>query len=257
MPTKSAIPLFIKRFVPACHAGGRGFKSRRSRHYQVADKTKIIVRSGYGTKSKVQTPRASESLKNSDSGAGFVRAGRAVEKWSAALSGIAVALASFGAIALAPWPVMIVDGDTVDRMGLRYRLVGYDAPEIRRAKCDRERNQALAAKARLAELVASAQRVELIRTSWKLDPWGRALARLEIDGQDVSAIAQREGWGVSYSGRGARRDWCAYSSPFGCAAHPLARPSRSPEECTNGRTRHGCRWPTFPPASLLAWGSGR
>ena len=128
--------------------------------------------------------------------------------WSAAMSGIALVLGVVGAVAMWPWPVTVVDGDTVDRMYVRHRLAGFDAPEIRRAKCQRERERALAAKARLAEIIAAAQRVELVRMQWKLDPWSRVLSRLEVDGVDVASIAIAEGWGTAYAGRGARRDWC-------------------------------------------------
>ena len=125
------------------------------------------------------------------------------------LTGIALVLGLVGAVVLAPWPVTVVDGDTVDRMWRRHRLVGYDAPEIRRSKCPAEREKAMAAKARLAELIAGAQRVDLVPTRSKGDPYGRALSRLEVDGVDVAVIAIREGWGVAYVGRGPRRDWCA------------------------------------------------
>lgn len=128
---------------------------------------------------------------------------------SAWLTGLLVVLAVGGCALALPWPVRVVDGDTVDRGLWRYRIVGYDTPEIRRAKCAAERERALAAKARLAELLAGAQRVDLVRVRSGADPWGRVLARLEIDGRDAATIAAAEGWGVPYSGRGARRDWCA------------------------------------------------
>ena len=127
---------------------------------------------------------------------------------STALNVAATLLLMVLAILLAPWPVTVVDGDTVDRMYVRHRLAGFDAPEIRRAKCQRERERAQAAKARLAEIIAAAQRVELVRMQWKLDPWSRVLSRLEVDGVDVASIAIAEGWGTAYAGRGARRDWC-------------------------------------------------
>jgi endonuclease YncB( thermonuclease family) len=124
------------------------------------------------------------------------------------VTGTLVLLAAAAIVVLAPWPITAVDGDTVDRLGWRHRLVGYDAPEIRRARCPAEREQALAAKARLAELIASAQRAELVPTRGRADPYGRTLSRLELDGQDVAQVAIREGWGVAYTGRGPRRDWC-------------------------------------------------
>lgn len=112
-----------------------------------------------------------------------------------------------GALLWGPWPITVVDGDTVDRGWQRHRLVGYDAPEIRRAACDAERQRGLHAKARLAELLRSAQRVEMTCTTWRMDRYGRWLSRLTIDGRDVAEIAIEEGWGRRYGG--ARRErWC-------------------------------------------------
>lgn len=114
-------------------------------------------------------------------------------------------------VVLAPRPITVVDGDTVDRWPWRYRLAGFDTPETRRGRyrCAAELQAGRAAAVRLEDLIARAQRAELHRTTWRLDRWGRVLARLELDGEDVAAIAIREGWGVAYHGRGPRRDWCA------------------------------------------------
>lgn len=130
-------------------------------------------------------------------------------RWSSALTGLAVVLALTVGALLAPWPVRVIDGDTVDRWPWRYRLVGFDAPEIGRAACASERQGGVAAKIRMGELIAGAQRVDLVRTTWRLDRWGRVLARLELDGRDAAGIAIAEGWGVAYTGRGPRHRWCA------------------------------------------------
>jgi micrococcal nuclease len=120
-----------------------------------------------------------------------------------------IALAALLACLSWPYPIKVVDGDTVDRWPVRHRLVGFDAPEIRFAKCAAEKALGGTAKARLSEILAAAQRVDLVRVSARPDPWGRVLSRLEIDGVDVATIAIREGWGAPYAGRGPRRDWCA------------------------------------------------
>lgn len=129
---------------------------------------------------------------------------------AALASSLATGLAGVLAIAWA-WvvmsPVVVIDGDTVDRGPLRYRLADMDAPEIRRARCPAEREAGRAAKARLAAIVAGAQRVELLPVKAR-DPWGRVIARLEVDGRDVAVTAIAEGWGVAYHGRGARKVWC-------------------------------------------------
>lgn len=125
-----------------------------------------------------------------------------------------IALSALALVLLTLWithngqPIRVVDGDTVDKWPFRYRLVGFDAPEIRRAACYVERERGHFAAVRLAELIRDAQRVELVRTQWRPDRYGRALARLEVDGRDVATIAIDEGWGRSYSGRGQRGGWC-------------------------------------------------
>lgn len=112
------------------------------------------------------------------------------------------------AIIEAPFPVRVVDGDTVDRSLWRYRLAGFDAPELRRALCPNERLMARRARDRLQELIRGGSRVDLIPDTRSRDPWRRIVARLVIDGVDVAEIAIREGWGAPYSGRGTKPIWC-------------------------------------------------
>jgi endonuclease YncB( thermonuclease family) len=133
---------------------------------------------------------------------------RYADRASGWLTGIAALAIGAAAVLHWPAPIRIVDGDTVDRRGLRYRLVGFDAPEIRRAKCPSERAAGRAAAARLAQVIASAETVQLVPVRLRLDVFGRILARLEVDGRDVAAIAIAEGWGVPHDGRSKRRDWC-------------------------------------------------
>lgn len=84
------------------------------------------------------------------------------------------------------------------------RLKGADAPELK-GKCAAEREAALRAKARLAELAGG--RVELR----EVDPdkfGGRVLARvLAGDGRDIAAVLIAEGLARPYSG-GKRTGWC-------------------------------------------------
>lgn len=47
----------------------------------------------------------------------------------------------------------VVDGDTVDFDGRRWRLTGYDTPEIYHAHCPRERHRGIVAAARLVALI--------------------------------------------------------------------------------------------------------
>jgi micrococcal nuclease len=143
---------------------------------------------------------------------------------SAALS--IAALAGLAAFALLPLPapappdpallgtvrtaagevVSVVDGDTVDVAGRRYRLVGHDTPEIFHARCPAERDRGIAAAARLLALLRSgAVTVERIDGREK---WGRGLARLTVDGRDVGATLIAEGHARAYDGRTKREPWC-------------------------------------------------
>ena len=58
---------------------------------------------------------------------------------------------------------------------------------------------------RLKQLIASG-RLELQSTG-RREKWGRLLAHLIINGEDVADIAIREGWGRAYNG-GKRLGWC-------------------------------------------------
>lgn len=104
-------------------------------------------------------------------------------------------------------PIVVIDGDTVDRGVVRYRLVGFDAPEIRQAQCPEERTSGLAAARRLRELVASG-RTQLVPDHRQRDKYGRGLARLVIDGRDAGELLISEGLARPYDGRSRRQSWC-------------------------------------------------
>jgi len=53
-----------------------------------------------------------------------------------------------------PSALHIVDGDTIDLGGVRYRMSGYDAPELGKARCTCEHELAVRAKQRLRELMS-------------------------------------------------------------------------------------------------------
>lgn len=117
-----------------------------------------------------------------------------------------------------PKPIKVIDGDTVERGGVRHRLKGYDAPEIRQAKCPAEKKRGVTARARLEQLIATAKTTHLA-PGLKLEKYGRMLSTLTIDGEDVAAIAVREGWGMRFNGgREPRPDWCFAKLP------PVATP---------------------------------
>lgn len=127
---------------------------------------------------------------------------------SGALNVLAGLTAWAALVAVWPFEIRVVDGDTVDRWPWRYRLAGFDTPEIRRAACPTEKAAGIDAAAKLRSLIDAAVRVEIVPTGRARDQWRRIPARLLLDGRDVSEIAISEGWGVHYAGSGERHDWC-------------------------------------------------
>jgi endonuclease YncB( thermonuclease family) len=110
----------------------------------------------------------------------------------------AIVTALFGAI-------IVIDGDTVEMDGKRYRLLGFDTPETYWAKSERERQRGDAATARLKDLL-SRHPARLVPTG-KSCRYRRECAHLYIGGEDVARIMIREGHAVPYGGKGRRPDW--------------------------------------------------
>ena len=119
--------------------------------------------------------------------------------------------------------VRVVDGDDLEWQGRRYRLDGFDAPEVHsfRSRYDRglEEKRGLKAMNRLAVLLKGARSVHLLEV--KLIARDRILAVALVDGRDVASIAVEEGWGVrfvrqpdgSLKGR-QQNDWGDSRTPF-------------------------------------------
>lgn len=106
----------------------------------------------------------------------------------------------------------VTDGDTVRlASGERVRLAGIDTPELPpRSDCDRETRLALAAKARLLDLVRTADQVALRRPAGEsrdADRYGRLLRDLLVDGVDAGDILTAEG--LAQPWRGRKAEWCA------------------------------------------------
>ena len=97
----------------------------------------------------------------------------------------------------------ITDGDTIRAGEERIRLSGIDAAEIRGA-CDAERRLARLTRDRLAELLAGGE-VEIERNG--RDRYGRTLAVVYVDGEDVGERLVEEGYAREWRGR--REDWCS------------------------------------------------
>ncbi|WP_171182371.1 thermonuclease family protein, partial [Ruegeria sp. HKCCD8929] len=80
--------------------------------------------------------------------------------------------------------VHVIDGDTLSVGEDRYRLMGFDTPEIRHAQCEDERQLGEAAKQRLSALIAEAGTVSL-HVEPHRDKYRRFLARAFVTEQDV------------------------------------------------------------------------
>ena len=111
-------------------------------------------------------------------------------------------------------PAVIVDGDTISIAGERIRLVGIDAPESFRSRCENELVLGLKAKQRLRELVDNGSiRIELAGQ----DRYGRTLA---------TVFAGASTWARHCCAKGMR-----------CPTSPAGRQSLR-------ASRHGAgRWP--------------
>jgi len=115
----------------------------------------------------------------------------------------------------------VIDGDTVQSSSATYRLVGFDTPERGdRALCDRERQLAEQAQARLKSLLASGEpKLERVACACKAGTegsqscnFGRFCAYLRIGGRDVGETLIREGLAqplvCGMTSCPPRRPWC-------------------------------------------------
>lgn len=117
-------------------------------------------------------------------------------------------LLRFALYALAAY--VVVDGDTIKApFGPTYRILGYDTPETHLAKCDAERALGFAAKAKLEELLTRGE-VRVLE-SGKTDRYGRSLAKVTVNGEDLARVMIREGLARPYHGE-KRRSWCSLSA---------------------------------------------
>lgn len=107
---------------------------------------------------------------------------------------------------VSPRSVYVIDGDTIDLNGDRFRLVGFDTPETYSPQCAYEKALGDQATRRLRELVASGELIELAILPGK-DKYKRGLARLYIGRKDVADTMISEGLAHRYEG-GRREGWC-------------------------------------------------
>jgi len=100
--------------------------------------------------------------------------------------------------------IYVIDGDTFSLNGTRIRVAGLDAPEIHPARCAQEAQLGAAATEKLAELLRG-------RPLWvsglKSDRYGRAVAVVRINGEDVAEAMIGAGLARNYDGK-QRQGWC-------------------------------------------------
>lgn len=125
-----------------------------------------------------------------------------------------------GAEPIAPADVRVVDGDTIAVGTLRYRLVGFDTPELHgRGWCRVAEPKARAARERLREIVA-AGRLDLTEVACtcargtagtRYCNYGRRCATLRAAGRDVGDILIAAGLAHPYPyarRHGRAPSWC-------------------------------------------------
>lgn len=97
-----------------------------------------------------------------------------------------------------------IDGDTLACGQERIRIMGLDAPETYRAKCNAEFNAGKAAKQRMARLIDS--KALTIKRRGK-DRYKRTLATVRVNGRDVAEIMINLKLARPYHGK-RRQPWC-------------------------------------------------
>src|SRR4029078_8044415 len=119
--------------------------------------------------------------------------------------------------------IRVIDGDTIALSGLRQhvRLVGFNAPETRNARCKAEAQLGQRAKQRLQVLVVTGT-LELTFIARSCPPGtegsqrcnrGRRCGILRAEGRDVGSVLMSEGWAVPFQCGKAScpptpRPWC-------------------------------------------------
>jgi hypothetical protein len=101
----------------------------------------------------------------------------------------------------------LADGDSgQSEHGRRWRILSIDTPEIGSPACSNEKRLALAAQARLQELMSAGYR---LRPSGQDDKYGRALVGVELaDGRDAARVLLAEGLAQPWPNTG--NVWCGH-----------------------------------------------
>lgn len=107
----------------------------------------------------------------------------------------------------APGQCRAIDGDSYDCFGERIRVENIDTPELH-GRCAKEIELANAAKNYAqASLDGAEQVVVTIHEKRPRDRYGRTLAKISVDGNDLGEQLIREGLARPYHGE-RRQSWC-------------------------------------------------
>ncbi|PCI51416.1 MAG: nuclease [Alphaproteobacteria bacterium] len=107
---------------------------------------------------------------------------------------------------LAALSLTVTDGDTVRLGDERIRLIGVDTPEVRRPKCKAEKMLGDRATIYVKARLATAKDVQINRDG--VDRYGRTLAHVVLDGEDLGKALIDAGLGMEYYGGRRGWKWC-------------------------------------------------
>jgi micrococcal nuclease len=97
----------------------------------------------------------------------------------------------------------VLEGDTIYVGGEKVEIAGIAAPHIQGAQCEAERSRGIAAAVRLAELL-NGGKVTVGRAF--RDDYGRAVRKVQVDGEDVGETMISAGLARDYVGDSP--EWC-------------------------------------------------
>jgi micrococcal nuclease len=127
------------------------------------------------------------------------------------LLGLGASLAYLASVTVAradlPDNLKVIDGDTYGIGKKRYRIVGYDAPEIFKPGCDAEAIRGAEAKLYLHSLLHSPYATAVRQR--QRDLYGRTLVRVYLNGSDISKTMIFNKYGLPYKGK-KRPNWCVH-----------------------------------------------
>jgi endonuclease YncB( thermonuclease family) len=109
----------------------------------------------------------------------------------------------FGQCYNAEGPNCVLDGGTIYVQGKKVAIAGVDAPQIQRARCENERAHGIEAAVRLADLLNGGK--VTVSAPFR-DPYGRAVRKVRVGGDDVGGTLIDTGVAREYDGAG--QHWC-------------------------------------------------